>query len=147
MKPPVESGSPSRYTETGLANQLQQIRTAVNRVLQRTVSLTTAGTNATEVLFEDPDEVAHDSHAKVTLTLIASNADGSVYGSWEQTALFFRAATGNASLLGTVEDRHTPVVAGGLTLSLALDGNNVQVAVTDNNNVVTFNGWVEVRKA
>lgn len=146
MKPPVESGSPSRYTETGLANQLQQIRTAVNRVLQRTVVLVTAGTNATEVLFEDPDELAHDSHAKVTVVVVASNADGSVYGSWEKTGVFFRAETGNASLLGAVEDRHTPIVAGGPTLTLALNGNNVRVTVTDNTNVLTFNGWVEVRK-
>lgn len=149
MKPTVEAGQwrESHGTAQPLELIVNQLRTAANRVFQKTSSLTTAGLGTSQVLWQDQDELPHDTHATLTAVVQASNDAGTVYGKWETTALFLRSPSGAAVQLGTSQDRHPAIVAGGLTIAVSLAGNLMQVAINDGGNIVAVNAWIEARVA
>lgn len=149
MKPTVESGQwrQAHGTEQPLELILSQLRSAANRVFQKRTTLATAGGGAGQILWQDQDELPQNSHATLTVLVQASNADGTVWGKWEQTALFLRPPTGAGVLLGAVQDRHPAIGAGGLTVTTSISGSRMQVAFNDNGATVDVDVWIEARIA
>ncbi len=149
MKPTVETGqwvAGRESSEGELMRQLAQVRLALNKVYQKHYQVDSTGSGTNETLFEDSDDLEADSHASLTVIAVGSNASGSSYGKFEHTALFFRPASGSASQLGSTQVRHPDITAGGVALTLGLDGNKLLVQGNDGGVVLTWDLWLEVRK-
>lgn len=150
MKPPVESGvlRVGQATPEQVALQIRQLRDAMNRVFQVVIADVTTGAGV-QTVWEDNDAFPGDAHASLTAVVILSNSSGSQYAKWERTALFFCAAGSVPVRLGSVEDRHTPIVGGGaydLDINVSAD-RHLYVNVDDDGDAgLDVNAWLEVRK-
>jgi hypothetical protein len=150
MKPTIDTGYWSAGRESSdkeLELQVSQIRAAANRVYQRRVTIVSAGSGVSEVLWFDEDELGQDVHASLTVTAVATDATGASYGKFEKTALFFRPTGGAASQLGATQNRHPDIAAGGVALTLGVTTNQLNVSGNDGGATLTWDLWIEGRIA
>lgn len=150
MKPTVETGywSANRpNSQRELELQAQQVRTAVNRVLTTRRTVVSVGSGVSATLWIDDDELGLDVHASLTATVLATNATGSAYGRFEQTALFLRPGSAAAFQLGATQLIHPDIASAGVSIALGITGNAVFVSGNDGGAVLTWDLWIELRRA
>lgn len=150
MKTTVESGywtEGRKSSQRELELQAQQVRAAINRVFSRKLTIVSTGSGIDEELWSDLAELGADVHANLTALVVASNGPGTVFGKFEHTALFLRPGTAPAVQLGATQPRHPDITAGGVTLTLGILANRLFVNGNDGGAAVTWDVWIEVRKA
>lgn len=129
-----------------LALQLSQVRQALNRVFQLKKTVVSNGGGAV-TLWIDPDELARDTHATLTAVVLASNSAGTAYGKFEHTAMFLRPPAGAALQLGAEQLRHPDIATAGVSIALGVSASALFIAGNDGGSALTWDVWLEVRKA